>query len=64
MIEGKEKSVDIVVPLSLMIRYLTDKPPLEPDEKEILLFALYIESKITNTYGLAKRALDELKAKS
>jgi hypothetical protein len=63
MIKGKEKSVDIVVPLRLMIRYLTDEPPLENDEREILLFALYIENKAVS-YGISNRALSELKAKS
>lgn len=63
MIKGKEKSVDIVIPLSLMIRYLTDEPPLETDEREILLFALYMENKSV-TYGLSNKALAELKAKS
>jgi hypothetical protein len=46
-------------PLELMRRYLDGKPMLTNDDREVLLFALYMESK--NNNGLAKEALDSLK---
>ena len=44
--------------LKLMLRYLGEGQGLDHDETEILLFALYIESKAAG--GLAKKAEDAL----
>lgn len=41
----------IADPVELMRRYLDGKDDLFPDEKEILMFALYMES--MNLHGLA-----------
>jgi hypothetical protein len=49
----------IVDPLPLMIRYLDASAELSDDDREILLFALYIESLKNN--GLADQAITEMK---
>lgn len=46
-------------PLELMKRYLDGKDDLSPDEKEILLFALYCESKGAKE-SLAQAAIREM----
>ena len=45
-------------PIILMKRYLDGKPELTSDEREILLFALYLESAIHK--GIASAAIDDL----
>ena len=50
----------IVDPLLLMVRYLDGDIPLSDDEREILLFALYMES-LRNMDGLALQGVAELK---
>lgn len=47
--------------LKLMLRYLGEGPHLTHDETEILLFALYMESKERG--GLASAAVDVLEAR-
>lgn len=55
------KKCAVVDPLDLMLRYLFGKEKdLSKVEKEILLFALYTESK-GNPTGLAVRALEKMK---
>jgi len=46
---------DIIDPLPLMVRYLDGKTELTNDEREILLFALYMES-LKKKRGLAAKA--------
>ena len=58
-IDGDRRS-DVVDPMPLMVRYLDGKPALTNDEREILLFALYMES-IKKKNGLASKALKQLK---
>lgn len=54
------KEVCIANPLLLMMRYLHGKPDLSNDEREILLFALYMES--SKRGGLAAEAIKELRS--
>jgi hypothetical protein len=51
--------MNVVDALPLMMRYLHGKGDLSHDEKEILLFALYIENR-TIKDGLVERAIVEL----
>lgn len=48
-------------PLELMCRYLDGKDMLSPDEREILMFALYMES--VKNKGLAADAIKKLSGK-
>jgi hypothetical protein len=45
-------------PVELMARYLDGKPDLSNDDREVLLFALYMESK--QNKGLACRGVELL----
>ena len=50
-LETLAKETCVTDPIPLMVKYLDGKPMLTNDEREILLFALYLESKSNN--GLA-----------
>jgi ribosomal protein L37E len=50
----------IVNPLSLMVKYLDGQSNLTNDERELLLFALYCESRDRNDLGLAALATARL----